>query len=143
MRTPCREPDAQAGLTPFAVRLLGRIAIRNPHRRHPPGHHLVHDARGTVVVGLVNHRILTMENPVVGVRPLDANASLVAGDHASGAQNRLGLLRLFSEPRVGADEHVHQRALAHIKPERVVEQTAQPLVGKRLEGATTASRAHK
>ena len=32
-----------------------------------------------------------------------------------------------------ADEHVHQRALAHIKPERVVEQTAEPLVGKRLE----------
>ena len=34
---------------------------------------------------------------------------------------------------VRADEHVHQRALAHAEPERVEEQTAQPLVGKRLE----------
>src|SRR5277367_2002527 len=32
-----------------------------------------------------------------------------------------------------ADEHVHERALAHSQSERIVEQPAQPLVGKRLE----------
>ena len=81
----------------------------------------------------MHDRILAVENPVVGVRPLDANAGLVAGDDPGGAKNGLRLLGLDLEPRMGADEHVHQRALAHAQPERVAEQEAQPLVGKRLK----------
>src|ERR1019366_2852471 len=37
------------------------------------------------------------------------------------------------EPRMRANEHVHQRALAHIKPERIAKQTAQPLIGESLK----------
>ena len=43
-----------------------------------------------------------------------------------------------SKPRLrttgrGADEHVHQRALADVEPESISEQAAQTLIGKRLE----------
>ena len=62
-----------------------------------------------------------------------ANAGFVARHDLGGAQNGLRLIGLDFEPGLLSDEHVHQRALAHIEPERVVEQTAQPLVGKRLE----------
>jgi hypothetical protein len=34
---------------------------------------------------------------------------------------------------MAADEHVHQRALAHIEPKPIAEQTTQPLVGQRLK----------
>lgn len=48
-------------------------------------------------------------------------------------KNRLGLFRLDLETRVGADEHIHQRALADAKPERVAEHETQPLIGQCLE----------
>ena len=49
------------------------------------------------------------------------------------AKNGLGLLGLDLEPRVGADEHVHQRALADAQAERVAEHEAQALIGQRLK----------
>jgi hypothetical protein len=70
---------------------------------------------------------------MIGVRPLDANAGFIAGDDARRAQNRLGLVRFDLEPRMRADKHVHQRALAHGEPERIPKHAAQPLVGERLE----------
>jgi hypothetical protein len=70
-----------------------------------------------------------MENPVIRIRPLDPNAGPVAGDDLCGAQNDLGLFGLDLEPRMGAHEHVHQRAFPHAQTESVTEQTAQPLVG--------------
>ena len=70
---------------------------------------------------------------MVGVRSLDAHAGLVAGDDLGGAHNGLGLRSLDFEPGMGADEHVHQRALADVEPESISEQAAQTLIGKRLE----------
>jgi hypothetical protein len=67
-----------------------------------------------------------------GVRSLDAHAGLVAGDDLGGAHNGLGLQSLDFEPGMGADEHVHQRALADVEPKRVAEHSAQTLIGKRL-----------
>ena len=81
----------------------------------------------------MHDRVLAMENPVIRVRPLDPNAGFVAGDDLGGANNGLRLLGLDLEPGMGADEHVHQRALAHAQPERIAEQAAQPLIGQRLE----------
>ena len=123
----------QTGLMPLAVLLLRRIAIRNPDRRLMARHHLVHDAGGAGIIGLMHHRVLAVENPVIRVRPFDPNAGFVAGDDLGGANDGLRLLGLDLEPGMRADEHVHQRALAHAQPERVAEQAAQPLVGQRLE----------
>ena len=124
---------SKTGLMPLAMVLLGRVAVGNPHFRHMPVHHLVHDAGGAGIVGLMHDRVLAVENPVIRVRPLDPNAGLVAGDDLGGANNGLRLLGLDLEPGMRADEHVHQRTLAHAQPERIAEQAAQPLVGQRLE----------
>ena len=88
----------QTGLMPLAMLLLRRIAIRNPDLRHMPGHHLVHDAGGAGIIGLMHDRVLAVENPVIRVRPLDPNAGLVAGDDLGGAKNGLRLLGLDLEP---------------------------------------------
>jgi len=81
----------------------------------------------------MHDRVLAVKNPVIRVRSLDPDAGLVAGHNARGAKDFLGLFRLDLEMRVGADEHVHQRALADAKPERVAKHEAQPLIGQRLE----------
>ena len=96
-------------------------------------HHVVHDAGGAGIIGLMHNRVPAVENPVIRVCPFDANASLVAGDDAGRTQNCLRFLSLDLEPGMRADEHVHQRALAHGEPERIAEQAAQTLVRKRLE----------
>jgi len=56
---------SQARLMPLAVLLLSRIAIRNPNRRLVTRHHLIHDAGGAGIVGLMDDRVLAMENPVI------------------------------------------------------------------------------
>jgi hypothetical protein len=123
----------QTGLMPLAVILLGGIAIRNPHRRLTPRHHFVHDPRGARIIGLMHDRAPAMENPMIRVRPLDPDAGFVAGHDLCRPKDRLRLLGLLFEPGMRADEHVHQRALAHAEPESIVEQAAQPLIGQRLE----------
>ncbi len=89
-----------------------------------PRHHFVHDPRGTGIIGLMHDRVLAMENPVIRVCALDPNAGFIAGDNLGGAYNGLRLLGLDLEPGMRADEHVHQRALAHIEPESIAEQAA-------------------
>ncbi len=71
---------------------------------------------------------------MIGVGPLDPHAGFVAGDDLGLAKNGLRLIRLDLEPRMGADEHVHERALADDQAKRVAEQEAQTLKGKRLKG---------
>ena len=123
----------QTRLMPLAMLLLGRIAIRNPDRRHGPLHHLVRDAGRAGIIGLMHDCVFAVKDPMIRVRSLDANAGLVARHDLGGAQNGFRLRGFDLEPGVGADEHVHQRALAHTEPERIVEQRAQTLIGKRLE----------
>ncbi len=70
---------------------------------------------------------------MIRVCSLDPDAGLVAGHDARCAKNRFRLFRLDLETGVGADEHVHQRALADAKPEGVAEHETQTLIRKRLE----------
>nr|WP_228391276.1 hypothetical protein [Komagataeibacter medellinensis] len=118
----------QTRLMPLAVLLLRRIAIRNPDRWHMAAHHVVHDTSRARRVGLMHDPVRTMEDPMVGIRPFDANAGLVAGDDAGAAQDRPGLRSLVPEPGVRTEEYVHQHALAHIEPERIAEHPAQTRV---------------
>ena len=101
--------------------------------RHMPVHYLVHDAGGAGIIRLMHDRVLAVENPGIRVRPLDPNAGLVAGDDLGGPNNGLRLLGLDLEAGMRADEHVHQRPLAHAQPERIAEQAAQPFIRQRLE----------
>ena len=54
-------------------------------------------------------------------------------DRFSLTENGLRLIRFDLEPRMRADEHIHQRALAYDQAESVAEHEAQTLVGKRLK----------
>ena len=81
----------------------------------------------------MHDRILAVKHPMIGVGPFDPHAGFVAGDNPGLAKNGLRLLGLDLEPRVGADKHVHQRALADDQAKGVAEQEAQTLVGKRLK----------
>jgi hypothetical protein len=69
----------------------------------------------------MHDRIRAVENPVIRVRPFDPDAGLVTGHDLGRANDGLGLFGLDLEPRMRANEHVHQRALAHIKPERITD----------------------
>ncbi len=109
---------SKTGLMPLAVLLLRRIAIRNPDRRLMARHHLVHDASGAEIIGLMHHRVLAVENPVIGIRPFDPDAGFVCGDDLGGANDGLRLPGLDLETGMRADEHVHQRDLAHHHPRR-------------------------
>ena len=124
---------SKTGLMPLAMFLLRRIAVRYPDFRHMPVHYLVHDAGGAGIIRLMHDRVLAVENPGIRVRPLDPNAGLVAGDDLGGPNNGLRLLGLDLEAGMRADEHVHQRPLAHAQPERIAEQAAQPFIRQRLE----------
>ena len=123
----------QTGLLRGAMILLRGIAIRNPDLGLMPVHHLGHDACAARIIGLMHHRILAVEHPMVGVGPFDAHAGFVAGDDPRRAKKSLRLLGLDLKPRVSADEHVHQRALADGQAESLAEQEAQTLVGQRLK----------
>ena len=70
---------------------------------------------------------------MIRVGPLDPHAGFVAGDNPGLAKNRFRLIGLDLEPRMGADEHVHQRAFADDQAKGVAEHEAQTLVGKRLK----------
>ncbi len=76
----------QTGLLPVSVPLLGGIAVRQPHGGPVPVHDLVHHARAPRRGGVVHHRILAAENPVVGIRALDAHARLVGCHHGGAPQ---------------------------------------------------------
>src|SRR5208337_2670469 len=123
----------QTGLMRGAMLLLRGITIRNPDVRRMAVHHLFHDTGGARIIGLMHHRILAVEDPVIGVGPFDPHAGFVAGDNPGLTKNGLGFIGLDLEPRMRADEHVHQRALAYDQAESVAEQEAQTLVGKRLK----------
>ena len=84
-------------------------------------------------IGLMHDRVLAVEDPVIRVRPLDPDASFVAGHDLSRTNDGLGLFSLDLEPGMRADEHIHQRALADAKPESITEQSAQPLIRERLK----------
>jgi hypothetical protein len=45
-----------------------------------PRHHIVNDAGGAGIIGLMHHRVFAMENPVIRVRSFNPDAGLVAGD---------------------------------------------------------------
>ena len=81
----------QTRLMRAAMLLLRRVAIRDPDLRLMAVHHLVHDAGGAGIIGLMHDRVLAVENPVIGVRPFDPNAGFVAGDNLGGAKNGLRL----------------------------------------------------
>jgi len=70
---------------------------------------------------------------MIGIGPFDPHAGFVAGDDLGFAKDGLRLIGLDLEPRMGADEHVHQRAFADDQAKGVAEQEAQTLIGKRLK----------
>src|SRR5665647_2807495 len=87
----------EACLVTRAVLLLGRIAIRNPDLWRMSIHHFLDDTSRARIIGLMNHRVLAVEHPVIGVRPLDPYAGFIAGNDFGGAKDRLGLVRLDPE----------------------------------------------
>ena len=70
---------------------------------------------------------------MIRIGPLDPHAGFVASDNLRLTENGLRLIRFDLEPRMRADEHIHQRALAYDQAESVAEHEAQTLVGKRLK----------
>ena len=52
--------------------LLGRVAIRDPHRWSVAVHHLPHHNGATCRGGRVHHGLRRMEVPVVGIAAIDA-----------------------------------------------------------------------
>jgi len=96
-------------------------------------HRLFHDAGGARIIGLMHDRILAVEDPMIRIGPFDPHAGFVAGDDLRLAKDGLRLIGLDLEPRMGTDEHVHQRALADDQAKGVAEQEAQTLVGNRLK----------
>jgi hypothetical protein len=96
-------------------------------------HGLVNDPCCTGVIGLVDNGILAMKNPVLGICALDTHTGFVAGDNAGGSKAGLGGLCCGLEARTGAGKHVHDRALAHIKAEDILEDTAQAFVRQCME----------
>src|ERR1039457_2647759 len=80
----------------------------------------------------MHHRILAVENPMIRVGPFNPHAGFVAGDNPGLANNGLRFIGLDLEARMGADEHVHQRAFANAQAKSITEHATQTLVGKRL-----------
>src|SRR5450759_5104117 len=81
----------------------------------------------------MHHRILAVENTMIRVGPFNPNAGIVAGDNPGLANNGLRFIGLDLEARMGADEHVHQRAFANAQAKSITEHATQTLVGKRLK----------
>jgi hypothetical protein len=99
-----------------------------------PIHHLAHHDGGARRRGRVHHGLRRVEEPVVGVRALDAHACFVAGDDLSPAQGRDGSVTTRMETALRAAEQVHQPALAERQSEQVGERRLQPFVRERLKG---------
>ena len=92
----------QTGLMHGAMLLLRGITIRDPDVRRMAVHHLFHDAGGARIIGLMHHGVLAMENPMIGVGPLDPHAGFVAGDNPGLTKNGLGFIGFDLEPRSGS-----------------------------------------
>ena len=80
------------------------------------------------------HRFGAAEDPMVGVRALDAHARLVGRHHGGAPQGRQGRLTPGVEARLGPVQHLGQAALAVAQAEQVDERLLQTLVGQSLEG---------
>ena len=122
----------KASLVPQPMALLGGIAIRYPHFGFMSGHRVVHDLGRAAESGGVDHGIGRAEHPLVRIAAFDPRARLIASHNLSSAQNPEGIGTLGGKDRRGALEHVHQRALAEMKPKQIAECTLQPFVGKEL-----------
>ena len=60
----------------------------------------------------MHDRVLAVKHPMIRVGPFDPHAGFVAGDNLGFTKNGFRLIGLDLEPRMGADEHIHQRAFA-------------------------------
>jgi hypothetical protein len=67
----------EAGLMRGGVPLLGGVAIRDPHRRPMPVHHLSHHDSAPRRRRRVHHRAGRVEHPVKGIATSDPDANLV------------------------------------------------------------------
>ncbi len=130
----------QTGLLPVGVPLLGGIAVRQPHGGPVPVHDLVHHARASCRGGVVHHRVLAAEDPVIGVRALDAHARLVGRHHGGTPQGRQGGVAPGVEAGFGPAQHVGETALADAQAEQIGQSLLQTFVGQRLEGLQVQSR---
>jgi hypothetical protein len=59
-----------------------------------PGHHVLHDASGAGIIGLMHHRVRAVENRMIRVRSFDPNAGFVAGDNFGSAKDGFRFLGL-------------------------------------------------
>ena len=124
----------QTGLLAIGVALLGGVAVRQPHGGPMPVHDLVHHAGAPRRGGVVHHRVLAAENPVIGVRALDAHARLVGRHHGGTPQGRQGGVAPGVEAGFGPAQHVGETALADAQAEQIGQRLLQTFVGQRLEG---------
>ena len=85
----------------------------------------------------MDHGILAVEHPLIGIGPLDAHAGFVAGDDPGRAKAAARLVRFARKSWPRAGEHVHQRPFADLKAEGVAEH--EPQHGQALAIAGTAS----
>ena len=86
------------------------------------------------------HRFGAAEDPMVGVRALDAHARLVGRHHGGAAQGRQGRLTPGLKARLGPEQHLGQAALADAQAEQVEESLLQTLVGQSLKGLQVQGR---
>ena len=61
------------------------------------------------------------ENPVVGVRAFNPDASLIRGDHLSLTKRRDGAELPFSKAPLRSAKQAHQRTLAELEAEQIPE----------------------
>jgi hypothetical protein len=71
---------------------------------------------------------------LITVAAFDPHPCLVARDNLRAAQGHEGIVAPGGKDRPCAFEHVHQRALADIKPEQVAKHALQPPIGNQLVG---------
>ena len=123
---------SKASLVTLPVPLLGGIAIRYPHCGFMSGHRVVHDPGGATEIRGMDNGLGRAEDPLVGIAAFDPRARFVASHNLGAAQNPEGVGAFGGKDRCGALEHVHQSALAEMKPKQIAKCTLQPFVGKQL-----------
>ena len=112
--------------------LLAGISIRYPDVGLVSGHGIAHGLGGAAEYGSMNGSMGRAKNPLIAIATFDPHPGLVASHDLCAAQDRKGIVAPGGKDGRCAFEHVHQRALADIKPEQVAKYTLQPLVAKQL-----------
>ena len=109
----------QTGLVSSPMTLLSGVAVGKPHGWAVAVHHRANHRGSSGQSGLMHDRLGRAEDPVVGVRALNPDASLIRGDHLSLTKRRDGADLPLSKAPLRPAKQVHQPALAEREPEQI------------------------